>query len=138
MQTEHLAMPTMPIQSSIGNLYSYEEALKIGTIFPELNKPFFAAEDNLQPTDSGIQKDPQQQERELLAGNLHAVSFALDDLVLFLDTHPKDEEAIQLRRQLIETRKKLLKEYDEKFYPLTRDCAGFWTEGPMPWEGACI
>lgn len=69
---------------------------------------------------------------------IHAVSFALDDVVLFLDTHPSEPEAVSLRKQLIEERKRLLKEYDEKFYSLTKDCEGLWTEGPMPWEGACI
>ena len=34
--------------------------------------------------------------------------------------------------------KGLLKEFDEKFYALTKDCIGCWGEGPMPWEGACI
>ena len=69
---------------------------------------------------------------------ISALSFALDDTVLYLDTHPESAEAMDLRKTLIEQRKVLLKAFDEKFYALTKDCMGCWGEGPMPWEGACI
>ena len=83
-------------------------------------------------------KGSEQQEREALMSQIAAVSFALDDIVLFIDTHPNGAEAAAMRMQLIEERKRLLKQFDEKFYPLTKDCVGQWGEGPMPWEGACI
>ena len=152
MQTEHLAVASVPIQQWTTQLYDYPQALKIGTLFPELNKPFFAAESlpGAEPPISGKMtkelggakpapvKGTEQQEREALMAQIAAVSFALDDVVLFIDTHPNGAEAAALRTQLIEERKRLLKEFDEKFYPLTKDCEGLWGEGPMPWEGACI
>lgn len=141
MESQHLAIASVPVQSWSGNLYDYAQALRIGTIFPELNMPFFAAESlpgEEVPMAHGGSGDPAQQERERLMAQISAVSFALDDLVLFLDTHPAQQEAVSLRKQLIEERKRLLKEYDQKYYPLTKDCEGVWTEGPMPWEGACI
>lgn len=157
METEHLAMASIPVQNWDGNLYPYEQALKTGTIFPALDLPFFATQDlQKEPSFAGTQDkncysggpygtfsgnqtgEASQEKRERLMTRLDSVSFALDDVVLFLDTHPKQEEAITLRRQLIEERKKLLKEFDEAYYPLTKDCEGLWTEGAMPWEGACV
>lgn len=143
MQTEHLAIASVPVQEWGDRLYEYEQALRIGTIFPELNKPFFAAE-SLPGEEAPLSgngaagKMPQQQEREKLMSRISAISFALDDIVLFIDTHPNSGEAAALRTQLIGERKRILKEFDEKFYPLTKDCEGAWGEGPMPWEGACI
>ncbi|MFT4146896.1 MAG: spore coat associated protein CotJA, partial [Mobilitalea sp.] len=40
MSDNHLAIANIPIQKW-GELYSDEEALNIGTIFHDLNKPFF-------------------------------------------------------------------------------------------------
>ena len=128
MEQQHLAIATVPIQSW-ETLYDWDQALATGTIFPGLNKPFFVLEEN---------PSPEQQERERLMKEISALSFALDDTVLYLDTHPESAEAMELRKTLIEQRKGLLKEFDEKFYALTKDCMGCWGEGPMPWEGACI
>ena len=36
------------------------------------------------------------------------VSFAIDDLLLFLDTHPKEKRALEYYTQLSETRNDLL------------------------------
>ena len=139
MEHQHLAIATVPIQS-LETLYDWDQALATGTIFPGLNKPFFVLEEN--PFETGFKPDenasPEQQERERLMKEISALSFALDDTVLYLDTHPESAEAMELRKTLIEQRKGFLKEFDEKFYALTKDCMGCWGEGPMPWEGACI
>lgn len=139
MEQQHLSIASVPIQSW-ESLYSWEQALAAGTIFPGLNKPFYVLEET--PFETGFTPDlsasSEQQERETLMNQINAVSFALDDTVLFLDTHPESAEATELRGSLIEQRKKLLKDFDEKFYALTKDCTGCWGEGPMPWEGACI
>ncbi|MGI6069804.1 MAG: spore coat protein CotJB [Blautia sp.] len=138
MNTVHLAITSTPIQTW-ENLYDFEDALKIGTIFPGLNKPFYAADGQMTPApDGAAAKTGPQEERERLQREIAKVSFALDDLVLYLDTHPTEEQAITLRQDLITKRKQLLGEFDRQFYPLTKDCIGLWTEGPMPWEGACI
>ena len=49
------------------------------------------------------------------------VSFAVNDMHLYLDTHPCDEKALVYCRELVQERKKLLKEYAEMFGPLTID-----------------
>ena len=70
-----------------------------------------------------------------LLKRLNEVSFAVNDIHLFLDTHPCDEE-----------RNRLLKEYASSFGPLTIDTASCsredmwnWTIQPFPWEqeGGC-
>ena len=42
IQKEHLAIASVPVQSW-GELYNQDDALKTGTIFKELDLPFFAA-----------------------------------------------------------------------------------------------
>lgn len=135
---EQLAIASVPIQKW-EKLYDWDQALTTGTIFPALNKPFFAVEESpyetlITPEEAGSQ----QGQREQLMKQISAISFALDDTVLYLDTHPEESEALNLRKSLIEQRKKLLKDFDMNFYALTKDCEGCWGEGPMPWEGACI
>ena len=74
------------------------------------------------------------------------VSFAVNDMHLYLDKHPCDEKALVYCRELVQERKKLLKEYAEMFGPLTIDSTDQseetiwkWMEQPFPWEkeGAC-
>lgn len=146
MNDKHLAITTVPMQTW-GALYEEEEALLIGTIFKDLDLPFFAAEKTEKPCCfKAIPKSDEEQEREQLMCRINAVSFFLDDLVLYLDTHCQDKDAAKLYVEKTKLRDQLKKEFAEKFYPLTRDCLVYcendkeccWQEGPAPWEGACI
>lgn len=136
-----LAIATIPVQQW-NTVYDCEEAMKVGTIFPELNLPFFAADsgectchkNDMAPAG----KDQEQVEREGYMRQIQGVSFALDDLRLFLDTHPDQTNAVDLKQTLLQKRKELLADFAQKFYPLTQDCEGCWGKGPMPWEGACV
>ncbi len=71
------------------------------------------------------------------------VSFVLDDLRLFLDTHPEDEEAIKHYNECSKKRRELVSEYTRTFGPLMFYCPNdnasrwMWIDGPMPWEGVC-
>ncbi|ROR28375.1 spore coat protein JB [Mobilisporobacter senegalensis] len=82
-------------------------------------------------------------EREKLLHYITAVSFAIDDCVLYLDTHPYDKEALEYYSVHKELRKKALKQYTENFGPLLNDnvdvSCGKWTwiDQPWPWEGGC-
>ncbi len=110
MQDQHLAIASVPAQPWNGQLYDWDQAIKIGTIFPELNLPFFAAESlpgQIPPMagNGNVVKTSEQEEREHLLARLNAISFALDDVVLFLDTHPQEIQAAQLRTKLLEERK---------------------------------
>ena len=48
--------------------------------------------------------------RQQLMARINEVSFAVNDMNLYLDTHPCDEKALVYCRELVQERKKLLKE----------------------------
>lgn len=81
--------------------------------------------------------------RELLDW-INVVSFAVDDVKLFLDTHPFDEEALRYFDEFKKQRVQALKEYAKNYGPLTLDTAAEscdrwrWVQEPWPWqEGGC-
>ncbi len=140
MNQGQLAIATIPMQKW-GGIYPDGQALKTGTIFEDLDKPFFAVEGDMAAGPLA------GEERESLMKKLCQVSFVLDDLILYLDTHPDEQEAIKLYNEKNRERMELKKEFAAKFSPLTRDCMtgcdkaehGFcWQEGPSPWEGVCV
>lgn len=152
MSENHLAIAYIPIQQW-GELYNEEEALNIGTIFHDLNKPFFAAEavmGNTSPiapeTGSQAKSNTQTEQKELMT-KINQIGFYLDDLTLYLDTHNNDMQAIQLYHMKAKEYAEIRKEFAQKYYPLSRLCIPYcisdnetafcWQEGPMPWEGAC-
>ena len=47
------------------------------------------------------------------------VSFAIDDLLLFLDTHPKEKRALEYYSELSARRNELLEKYAKFYGPLT-------------------
>lgn len=92
-------------------------------------------------------------DRNILLKKISEISFTLDDLRLYLDTHPLDGEAMNLYQQHMTERKQLLKQYADEFEPLTTDCICLetngskssatkypgkkhwtWSDGPVPWE----
>ena len=65
----------------------------------------------------------QNQQREMLLKKINEVSFAVDDILLFLDTHPDCQEALDFYRQNVAIRKEALSEYARLYGPLTIDTA---------------
>lgn len=143
----HLAMASVPKQEWC-EPYDLFKALEEGSIFPCLNLPFYKApvgKSNCRT--AGDSLNVTQKNREEMMSYITAISFSINDLALYLDTHPDCPKGVSLFYQLLEKRLKLLTEFAEKFYPLTqtsmvtgeldRNQYG-WSEGPMPWEGACI
>ena len=68
-----------------------------------------------------------------------AVRFALYDLGLYLDSHPCDEQAMQLRNMYQMQLKNLIDEYEQCYgtYVLTKCDVTDWNEwisDPWPWE----
>ncbi|MDO5336418.1 MAG: spore coat protein CotJB [Eubacteriales bacterium] len=79
--------------------------------------------------------------REQLLKKIHEVSFAVQDIQLYLDTHPCDREALAFFRKMSEERNCALKKYAQMYGPLTIDTASEnasdswkWAEQPFPWE----
>lgn len=65
--------------------------------------------------------------------------FALYDLTLYLDTHPRCREAMTLFAKYRSMREKAVEEYTKRFGPLTAlqgstETKWDWGNGPMPWE----
>lgn len=78
--------------------------------------------------------------RKQLMQALNIASFAVDEAVLFLDTHPQNKKAMAYYQEWVQKRKNLKEEYEKQFGPLTNDCAEetgsfSWLEEPWPWEG---
>lgn len=68
------------------------------------------------------------------------VSFAVTDILLFLDTHPDDVDAMAFFNYYNEERKKALELYAARYTPLLLDnvtgCSHwYWVTDPWPWEG---
>lgn len=82
-----------------------------------------------------------EKDRMSLLHKINEASFAMDEARLFLDTHPKCEEALAYYRDMCAVREKMVKEYTECYGPLSSyDCfcgdAWKWVDYPWPWEGA--
>ena len=82
--------------------------------------------------------------RQDLLNWINIVSFAVDDVKLFLDTHPCDQNALAYFEEYKCLRNKALKEYAKYYGPLTIDTADTpadcwkWVCEPWPWQmGGC-
>lgn len=80
---------------------------------------------------------------------INQISFALNDLTLYLDTHPDCMKGMELFSRLQERRVQLLEEYAGLYAPLTIDSMMgaaangtgefSWGDCPAPWEGGvCV
>lgn len=83
----------------------------------------------------------QQPNRENLLAWINQVSFAVNEMTLYLDTHPDDEDALAFFREKLKMRQEALETYSRNFGPLTIDTANDnmsrsfeWVQQPWPWE----
>lgn len=140
-----LAMGTFPKQEWC-EPYELDSALYNGTVFPCLNMNFFAAEDIPCPfCDSNTLF--KLSEREKAMNEIAMVGFAINDLTLYLDTHPDCPKGNRLMKELLQRRLDALADYAAKYNALTQlsiitgnpdSQKHEWGEGPMPWEGGLI
>ena len=54
-------------------------------------------------------------DRTALLNELNDISFVMNDVTLYLDTHPLDEQALELFEQSKNRRKQLMQEYEQQF-----------------------
>ena len=72
---------------------------------------------------------------------INQISFVLNDVLLYLDTHPCDQEAMDFFAHFNKMRQEALEEYAENYSPLTLDSAEGcqkkwkWAADKWPWEG---
>ena len=111
--TPNLAIGSIPIQVR-KEVYTPDTALKEGTIFPELHMPFYVTDSlsataktcDCQTCECAERNDQYEKlfteehfDRETVMNALYEISFFLDDLVLYLDTHTDDFDAIAVFNQ---------------------------------------
>lgn len=79
-------------------------------------------------------------ERCSLMKSIYEIGFSLDDMILYLDTHPKDTSALEYYQKLRREYQELVKMYTINYGPLfaknvNNDNYFSWVNRPMPWEG---
>lgn len=81
------------------------------------------------------------QNQQQLMDWINQCSFVLNDVLLYLDTHPCDQEAMNYFQHFHQMRLEALEEYARKYTPLTLDSISScqdqweWVYGKWPWEG---
>lgn len=79
-------------------------------------------------------------DREKLFVFIHQVSFVIDEIVLYLDTHPTDEKALKFYEYYKEIKEKATHDYAMCYAPLLNDQVNVnsnvweWIVEPFPWE----
>ena len=77
--------------------------------------------------------------KESLLCEIMKYDFSADELNLFLDTHPNDLKALEMRAAIVDKLNKLKTIYANKYGPLTADYVTniekwSWIDSPWPWE----
>ena len=90
--------------------------------------------------------DPMRMEQDMSMGKceleewITILGFCAFDMMLYLDTHPKDKEALDYYNQCSTLYQSAKKNYEERFGQLSAFSSGPWEDwewnsAPMPWEG---
>jgi len=144
----HLAIASVPFQQW-EEPYKETEAFYRGTIFPELDKPFFVTEDPLEKKKECSCSNMEEKSAAAMLLQIQKAGFFCDDLRLYLDTHPEDQQALSMFKEVLKQKKTLMKDFALSHYPLTVACIAdiyeenpnsncyCWKEGPIPWEKMC-
>jgi len=121
-----LAAAFVPVQQKCAPQYKKNEALSRGTLFPGLDLPFM----NINGRVSSFSTPSEE---------LAVLSFVLDELGLYLDTHKDDAEAFAAYKEYTALYNEGKKRYVQLYGPITqRDTAAgnayTWLRDPWPWE----
>ncbi len=123
-----LANPYVPFQLENPPKYEAPMGLVRGTLYPGLDLPFMGM----------VNRNPLP---ETPSTQLQALGFALNELALYLDTHPEDKEALELYRRYQKMHHDAAAVYSDKCGPMTHgtpvDHPRYtWMDEPWPWEYA--
>ena len=75
--------------------------------------------------------------KERMLHEIMSLNFAVNDLVLYLDTHPCDKRALCMHNEYSEKVVSLTEEYQKLYGPLTVNFTSDtwdWIGEPWPWE----
>lgn len=74
-----------------------------------------------------------------LMQKVYETGFAIDDILLYLDTHPTDRQAMEYYRYVQQANKEAVDAYERAYGPLmvtqVNDDNWNWVNNPWPWEG---
>ena len=78
--------------------------------------------------------------QEALMQQINQASFAMDDIVLYLDTHPEDQEALKYYQYAVGLRREAVNAWQNQYGALMVDSVKntdrwTWTTEKWPWEG---
>ncbi len=122
----NMVFPYIAMQRENAQRYDNREALSQGTLFPGLDLPF---------RKELRSRFPQVNEALL---ELMALDFAIDELGLYLTTHPNDQQALELYWSYIRLGRAGRAKYEETNGPLLQTDiteGGFrWLDDPWPWD----
>lgn len=123
-----LANPYVPFQIEGPVRYEPRKAMVRGTLYPGLDLPFMGMvnQNNLPVTP---------------LSEVQVLAFAVQELALYLDTHPEDTEALEFYRQYQQLYQKVSQAYEREKRPLNHAAPGrgdtyAWLDDPWPWEYA--
>lgn len=123
-----MVYPFIAMQERSTSRYDAGEALRSGTLFPGLDLPF------------RVQMQTRFPDIPAAMAELMGLDFALDELGLYLDTHPDDREALELFQSYSALARQGREKYESLYGPLERrsvaaDGTYTWIRNPWPWEG---
>ena len=78
-----------------------------------------------------------ERNRAVLLDKISKAGFVLNDLALYLDTHPTDMNALRHYEYYQRKHEEFIREYESRYSPLTRKMttsSWTWLDGPWPWE----
>ena len=121
-----LATPYVPFQQEDPPRYEPRKALIRGTLYPGLDLPFMGMVN-------------QREKNPTPKNSLQTLAFAIQELALYLDTHPQDKKALEQYRQQQNQYHEAVMEYGQKCGPMTHfmpmnDDAYSWISDPWPWD----
>lgn len=121
-----MAFPYIAMQRQDAQRYENHEALLQGTLFPGLDLPF---------RKELRSRFPKVNEALL---DLMALDFAIDELGLYLTTHPDDRQALELYWSYIRLGREGRTKYEESNGPLLQtditEGSFRWLDDPWPWD----
>ena len=79
------------------------------------------------------------QDRSRLLNKINENSFTVNDILLYLDTHPTDQEAMNYYHYVKQLNKEAVCAYEQAYGPLMINQVSSdnwsWIKSPWPWEG---
>ena len=123
-----LANPFVPFQEESPSRYEPRRALIRGTLYPCLDLPFMGMSNKTEKPVTAMTE-------------LQVLAFMVQELALYLDTHPDDAEALKQYRTYQKLYHDCAMRYTENRRPLTHsqptDAKEYnWLCDPWPWEYA--